>query len=487
MINKWYLSEECLKSDMEANSVSSGQSKLPPCGCGVKLDLINVVYPTLSQIPQGQYFKMRPIRIDAFVGEGEYNWLDRVLVDLHDFKRMDSKVVKLFSEKSPSALVELYSSKFSSIGQLQECAEQFSQVTSNKLKFFESVLSRTTKMQNSFEFGKGHSISGGHDFILLDFLAKANGPSSVKTVANNDTIITADSLLTHFSQITVFTAINNALNDLFIYGISDELKIYPVYDGSEDEVLAIQSSLKKYQEQFQKNLVNIQIFDKGPLNLGVRLVGATVLGRTSKRVPELSQLQVGHEIIATRPIGDLALLSHFKEKFLKIQTLSEADQAERLNVLKFLSTPNIEAAKVIRQYLPDSDEAFDELKHIFVSTDISGPGLQVLEDAAKLSKVTVNITGLNFIDSKCFQSFRPNYTSSTNGPMLISAKRSVLEAVIRDLNSIGMMDTWKVGEVVERSVSPIMAPRSLVEKFPINPFSVFREEDQTIFEKIKYL
>ena len=230
-----------------------------------------------------------------------------------------------------------------------------------------------------------------------------------------------------------------------------------------DECLKIQEALQDYQTFMRERGADLEILDQGPLNVGTRLIGASVIGRAMHELPTLKGLSSGQEIIATRHLGDLSFLSMNRASYFPEKRKGE-DNAIRLSVLQRFATPNLLLARKIRAYLPDLGKKFDPDRHIFFATDISGPGLAVLEEGANASGVDVRIDDMKFLDERSLKFYRKNQTSSTNGPILLAASRNVIEQIQSDLHASGYSETWRVGSVLGPSAKPCIELASNLEK-----------------------
>ncbi|MAE70863.1 MAG: hypothetical protein CME06_10390, partial [Gemmatimonadetes bacterium] len=300
--------------------------------------------------------------------------------------------------------------------------------------------------------GKGHSIAGSIDHLVLDCLVhdpRAQGC----TLSNNDTIVTADSQLRPESPLTALIALNNALNDLFLMGVDEELVVVPVYDGSEAQIIGIRAGFEAGVALYRENGVAIDLRDQGPLGLGFPLVGATVIGHTPRAVPGLDRLEPGMELLATRPLGDLSILDLHHHEHLA-SAPHDAIDTLRVDALREMATSNWPVAHLIAGFLPATGESLDPDRHLVFATDISGPGLAVLEEAASLSKVQIRIEELSFIHEASVSRGRRDHTASTNGPLVLGGRLPVITAFREGLEAIGFDASWRLGRVAAATASP---------------------------------
>lgn len=447
----WTPTEESLQSLSEGCEIQS-KSEMRPCGCGIKLDLQDVVYPALREIREEKSLTGFGSRVDAHVSTGSFLGFQRFLVKHADLAKKKTEIAQAMAAFGGHSVIELFTTATDYFQNRRELQKEFRRLLREKRDLLEMA---------SVDFGKGHSIRAGGDALVFDVL-KYDRTGSGYTVANNDTIVTADSMLKHHSPISVFTSLNNALNDLFLMGVNQDLVLHPVYDGTPAEVQAIQEGLRAYAKFYADRGASITIQDQGPLGLGIDVIGATVVGRAHHEIPGLSGLAPGHEILATRYLGDLSFLSMHRSLHFPYVAHDDLDMI-RWKVLQKFMTPNYLIANVIRKYLPALGEQFDPHRHISYSSDISGPGLYVLEEAANASGVNVYIDAFRFIDERSLKYYRRNQTSSTNGPILLAAAPALLKKVEADLRALGLHEVWRVGKVLEKSETPTMFVNSVFE------------------------
>lgn len=436
------------------------KSLMRPCGCGIKLDLQDVVYPAIKEIISGRRGEgafSSHHRVDSHIYPGQFKNLVRKTVSKKQLLASNSSLDLQLNFPEADSVIALFSTSLDYFRERESTRSEFKSVLAATVDLLDSLGGKP------ISFGKGHSIRAGGNFLLLDFIE--HSPSPGFTVSNNDTIVTADSMLRHGCPISVFTAFNNSLNDIFIAGAHESLKLFPVYDGTAVEIVEIQAAIAQYKEFFSDRGVTIEIIDQGPLGFGTPLIGATVLGSTNRRSPSLKNLLPGHHVIATRALGDLSILSQHRELHFPFLPHEHVDQ-DRIKVLQHFCTPNLLIARLIEKYLPAPHEEWDEKKHIYYTSDISGPGLYVLEEAARASSVDVLINNLSFLNEESLRFYRKNQTSSTNGPVLISASTHVIEKVSRDLADMNFSEIWNVGEVLQKSEQPaILFPSSLAARY----------------------
>lgn len=462
----WIISKKQISEFEEGNIVDKNKS-LRACGCGVKIDLDHIVYPVLDEIHQNHQHTFQKeavnLRRDSFAYPGYLKSLKRVVsVNLDEYR---NQMEKILSESSFHAILELFSSRFNLYREFDKLLDYFKDQQNRKYGILDNIFKKTLINQNQLQFAKGHSIQGEVDFLINDLVAFEDC-SNVITLANNDTIITGDSILEPHSPISVFISLNNALNDLFIHGGFKNIKIYPVYDGSSLQVEKFRKAFQLYADYFKKNNVSIEIVDQGPLNIHSHLIGASVFSETQNQPPTFKSVRPGQKIMLTHKLGDLAILSINRTHFKK-GTKNEYYAQAREDVLQKLMRSHYDMSSIISRYLPNIGEAHDDDIHVSFVSDVSGPGLSVLEEAANNSGVSMRIEHLEFITDDILNYPRKNYTTSTNGPWLIIGKEDVLKRIEEDFKSIGLQEIHYIGETILQNSNEgtIYIKKELTEKY----------------------
>lgn len=436
-IDGWTPSQKWIRKTSEVCQISS-KEEIRPCGCGVKLDLQDVVYPALAAADE-----KLSVRVDNSVHPGRFIEANRFILNVKDLVLKRDSLINTFREIGMDTVIELFSTSRDGFIDRHETKSEVADIVKNKIRILQSV--------PGLSFGKGHSIRAGGDVVVLDML-RHDASSIGYTISNNDTIITADSILRHFAPVSVITALNNALNDIYLTGAIQNLVVRPTYDGTAEEVAEIRKTFALFEEFHRSRGVDMQIIDEGPLNQGIKVVGGTAIGYTDREIPVMSGLKPGQEILLTRFLGDLSLLA--LHRGLHFTGADEDLKQLRIEVLQRFATSNYPVAKILTKYLPSYGQEFDEDLHVTFASDVSGPGLFVLEEAARQSGVDVSIDRLKFIDERSLNQYRKNQTSSTNGPLMIAGKPSVLAMLESDLQSFGMKETWRLGRVLGKSAVP---------------------------------
>lgn len=415
-------------------------------GCAIKVPLKAVLYPALGKIKK----ILSRGNLDIAIGNDAHVFESGKSVDLN---RSLYRISLLRGRERQKVSSDIKRFKAQSAILLNSyMIDVRSQEVVDSLYNFFSLIS---KRRQSFCIGKGHTIQVSkvpeQKFIMADYLTPRG--KGYYGVANNDSIVTVDFNLRHSDWLNVRISLNNALNDLYALGVYRDITIYPAYDSiyAGDNNL-IKKNLKNYLYNFRK--YNYRIVDLGPLNLGLEVVGSTVLGFSDKEPPRPSRLLPGQSLIVTRPIGDLAALVLY---IIKQTGNSLTDNIRRLkiDVLSKMVRANIEIAKIISEYLPAKGEDFDTDRHITATKDISGEGLSAFEDLALKSKVDIYIKEIKLHTKECASLNVPNNTSNTNGPIIIAAHQRIAGEIIGRLEDIGCQP-WVAGKVGLKNSRPVI-------------------------------
>lgn len=473
----WSITGKSFREFEDGNIVDRAKN-LRACGCGVKIDLDQIVYPVLDHIHEKFHNVFKEAvneRRDSFVYPGVFKSLQRIVgKDLEEYQK---KMLEALAITSPEAIIELFSSRYNLYREFDKLHEDFERRQSEKYAALEKVFETHKIQKENIQFAKGHSIQGEVDFILNDLVSYKEN-ETLFTLSNNDTIITGDSILEPHSPISVFIAINNALNDLFIHGAYHNIRIFPVYDGNEEQVKKFKTALTFYQEYYRKNNVKIEIVDQGPLHVKAHLIGATTMAETHNRPPTFHELRPGQKILLTHKLGDLAILSVYRALFKNNQD-NEDYKSWREEVLRKLMRSHFDMSQVISKYLPLRHESYDSKKHICFASDVSGPGLSVLEEASEQSGVSIAIDNIELITDDILNYPRKNYTTSTNGPWLLVGEEQVLEKIREDLRKLGLSEAHYIGETLKReNPSAVYVKKQLVAQYssPQYKFNLFYPE-----------
>ncbi len=422
-------------------------------GCAAKVELVQTVYPVLEELARWLREKtkisLQP-RDDVYLfptdGEIELTRGRYAVSDLAAGRT--AQVTEDVKRARPTGLVAL--ANFTPFPSRDKLKKAF-------FNFYEAA----DRAGVPFVVGKGHTIqiakSEREEYFVADYVRSSG--SSLWGVANNDTISSIDPNLEYASWVSLFVAMNNALNDIFLSGVTRGIRIYPTVDARDPADLpAIAAAMAKYRAFVAP--LGIEIVEQPPLGFGTKSMGTTVVGVTDREVPINQRLQPGQILIATRPVGDLAPLT----EILIRQSLDEdtSDLQElRERVLTEMLTPNVEAAKLIARHLPAKGEPFDRARHVLSCRDMTGPGILAVEELAQDSGNDVYVHDIALHDERIASVDMPNPTSGTNGAIIIGADEAVARRLHAELREIGYRP-WVIGRVERASREPrILINRAL--------------------------
>ncbi len=444
-------------ADIEAE-LAAGQkpTEMLCLGCAAKVELVSTVYPALAELSAWLKAKtkitLQP-RDDVYLfkTDGEIA-INRGRYPVSDLLAGRTEAVTAdVARHRPDGVVVL--ANFLPFPSRDKFKNTF-------LNFY----SAADKPGLPFTVGKGHTIQIARhereEYVIVDYVSSRG--SSHYGVANNDTISSIDPNLHYSSWISLFVALNNALNDIFLSGVTKNLRIYPTCDARDPADLPrIKAAMEKYRKFLEP--VGVEIHDCAPLGFGTKSMGATVVGTTDREVPINQQLVPGQWLIATRPVGDLAPLT----EMLIRQSLDEdvADlQPLRRHVLSQMLTPNLEAARIIARHLPPKGSSFDPLTHITSCRDMTGPGILAVEELAQDSTCDIYLDDLKLHDPMVAKVEMPNPTSGTNGAIIIAAMPELAKRIVIELRNAGY-EPWVIGRVEAKSAEPRILMRDDLRKY----------------------
>lgn len=441
-LDKWKLNPELIRTELKSGTIPSEMICL---GCAAKVSLVDTVYPALEQVRK-RTANLRNVKFQrredsyTFKTNGRIN-LNRVVLGLDEITNSKChRVSQALRNNGPGGAILLFNF------QVQPKIELFADVLTNLLRSMEDA-------ETDVVVGKGHTVQLARipeeTLAMADFIGHSSG--NLWGLANNDTISNVDPMLPHTHKFAVTVAMHNTLNDLFIYGIHEGFTLYPSYDARDEEgIESIRSSLEWYAKQFSG--IGIEIKDLGPLNTNNKLIGATAIGFSDKEIPINAGLIPGQKIIATRPVGDLAPLNEYLIRCSLDEDVSDIENL-REKMISTMLVPNVEAAKIIRDYLPNIGDDFDPARHITATRDMSGPGMRALEELAEDSGCSINLELIRFHDEMIPEVEVSNVTAGTNGAILIGVSEGIHQEIFDRLVEVGY-DPWIVGTVGEKTSKP---------------------------------
>lgn len=332
-----------------------------------------------------------------------------------------------------------------------------------------------------FTVGKGHTIQIAkhprEEYIAVDYFASTG--DSRWGVANNDTISTIDPNLEYASWISLFVAMNNALNDIFLSGVTENVRIRPTVDAREPgDLPKIRAALEKYRRFLAP--LGVTVEEMEPLGFGTKSMGATVYGTTDREPPVNERLEPGQTLIATRAVGDLAPLT---EILIRQSVDDPVDEwlPLRERVLSQMLTPSVDVARIIASHLPAKGQPFDAARHVTATRDMTGPGLLALEELAQDSGTDIVLENVVLHDERVADVEMPNPTSGTNGAIILAAAPDLAARLSSELRDAGF-EPWTMGRVGARSKAPRILIKDSLARYPF-----LKGRKKGIFERYEFV
>lgn len=126
-----------------------------------------------------------------------------------------------------------------------------------------------------------------------------------------------------------------------------------------------------------------------------------------------------------------------------LEISAESVREWRDEVVKLITKPNLEAARIISRYLPRSWEKFDPDLHIKESTDISGPGVFALDELAKASGFSISVESIPLLNKELVEpsvelGLMTNGTSGTNGTIAVIGSPKVVTSLQEESQKLAM-------------------------------------------------
>lgn len=433
-------------------------------GCAVKVDLIRVVYPALKELKpklESRKFRIAP-REDADIFKCTFEGVElhRRIYELGREARVDPNDIREIGSCRSIAVIQAY--------------QRYADNPQKFLELIAPIYMGLAEANVEIHLGKGHSIVTPFEedqFALFDFIKPVGREVEGFTAANNDTIHIVDPTEEPGDYRQVAGALSNTLNDLFVLGVYKDLKIAPVVNAPLEELVEkMFKNVRVYAESIGAEVVEVPQPKRGRL-----LVGATVLGSSDKRPPTFyDKVEPGMKLVATRPFGELVAVNVYLAAVIDENVVREVEdrglmfeEVEKMkeDAVNKISTPNIEAAKVINKYLPGESEEYNSEEHIAATTDVTGPGIYVVWELAELASVKIRLHNIPILYPELAEYATstyiiPNATSGTNGAFIAVIPEGILESFLKDLKSKGL-NPVVFGEVVEKGKPEVEAPLKL--------------------------
>ena len=242
-------------------------------------------------------------------------------------------------------------------------------------------------------------------FILFDHIKTQRGNKTGYTIVTNSNTQATDITQPIESPIHMEISFTESISLLNILGCSKDIKLYPIYDAPNDELLDdirrnIDSFTAKYNYTFE---------DYSSLKLGGLFFGTTAVGNTHKELPNRYDLiEQDMQIIATDSLGLLACLGLYIITNLDDTVFQKMNKhgidREKVNqlkdlALKSLTEPKVSIGKMVSKHLPDFENQFDLQSNILVTHPISKNGIASFVELSKLINNQIIIDNVPYVDN----------------------------------------------------------------------------------------
>ncbi len=434
------------------------------CGCAVKVDLNNVVYPSIKELRHKLYSNFEiPSKRDAEVVGAKkdvkvyrrfYRLGPETNVDPDDVRRIDPltcvAVIQVFQRHAVSP-------------------EKFSEL-------LEPVYRKISEAGANLRFGKGHSIITtvpDESIAVFDFITLKGSSENKFLAINNDTVNIIDPTISLEDERQVRGALCNALNDLYVLGVYNEIQVAPLIgvpsEGLRERMI---ENVKKFSRENGFKFINVPQFDSRRI-----LIGATVLGTTEKQPPTREDLvQPGMHVIVTRPFGELSPITVYVSSLVNDRIVSELEaegisyrelEREKEEAVELISSPNVNGAKIVNKHLPKIGEEFEREQHIILSSDISGPGVYIFAEIAEKANACIELEEIPLLfpevsEYAAKRFLMTNSTAGTNGAFCLIAHENVTEELLKDLRRAGYRPQI-IGRVSEVGRARVIVSKNILK------------------------
>ncbi len=431
-------------------------------GCAVKIDLIKVVYPALRKMRD----RLRNLGLNIAPRE-----------DADIFRRTSEgveihrRIYRLGREADvdPEDIARVRPDRAITVVQ---CYQRYVDEPEGFIELLLPVYERIAESNVPISLGKGHSISTPFEddqFALFDFLKLRGEKEDGYSAANNDTMHIIDPTYEPGDYVQVSGALSNTLNDLFVLGFHENIRIAPVLNAPKEELL---DQMWRHAEEFARRL-GAELIEVPQPERGRLLMGATVIADMDRHPPTFyDKARKGMKLVATRPFGELSPINVYLAMVIDDTIIPELEEAgipvsevERLkeDALKRISTPNINVAKVIYKFLPE--DGADSSQHIIAATDVTGPGIYVVRELAESLNSSIKLWDIPVLYPKVSEYAAGNYvipnaTAGTNGAFILVVPDEIVEDVVRELEHAGE-DPKVFGEITDVGRVEVSAPPKL--------------------------
>jgi selenophosphate synthase len=310
-------------------------------------------------------------------------------------------------------------------------------------------------------------------FILFDHIKSHRGNKTGYTVVTNSNTQATDVTQSIRSPIHMEISLTEAINLLNLVGCTKDIKLYPIYDAPNDEML---DEIRKNIDSFTIKY-NFTFEDYSSLKLGSLFFGTTAVGNTHKELPNKYDLvQQDMQIIVTDKIGLLACLGLYiistldNEIVLKKMNSYGIDLEKVIQLkdlaLKNLTEPRLSLGRIVSKYLPDFENEFDVNSNILVTHPISKNGISSFKELSQLinKEVVIDQQQIPYVDKDVStflakEHLIANIGASTSDTNLIIVSKDLAPTIVEELAKHKFNPT-----IIGRIGKPIISDKSTTAK-----------------------
>lgn len=435
------------------------------CGCAVKVDLENVVYPAIRELRHrlpNKRFDIPSKRDAEIVAAGRKVEVHRRVYKLGFETDVDPNDIRSINPQTCVAVFQVFQRYAGS-------REKFTEL-------LEPVYKRISESGASLRFGKGHSIvttSPEESIAIFDFITVREPITSKLLAINNDTVNIIDPTIGVGDRRQVIGALCNALNDLFVMGVHEELRVAPLI-GVLDP--SLRGKMIWHARNFSREL-DFELLDVPQFNSRRLFIGATVLGTTDRQPPTREELvKPGMNVVVTRPFGELSPITVYVSSLLDNEVASEVEskgiplselKCMKEKAVEIISSHNLRAAKVVSKYLPKIGEKFNVEEHIPLASDISGPGIYIFAEIADRTNTSIEVSEVPLLfpevsEYAAERFLMANATAGTNGAFCLITHENITEDVVKDFKRAGY-SPHIIGKVKEAGLAKVRMPKEVLK------------------------
>lgn len=305
-------------------------------------------------------------------------------------------------------------------------------------------------------------------FILFDHIKSHRGNKTGYTVVTNSNTQVTDVTQSIRSPIHMEISLTEAINLLNLVGCTKDIKLYPIYDAPNDEMLdEIRSNIDSFTIKY-----NYTFEDYSSLKFGGLFFGTTAVGNTHKELPNKYDLvEQDMKILVTDKIGLLAclglyIISTLDEIVLKKMNRYGIDMEKVMLLkdlaLKNMTEPKLSLGRTISKYLPDFENQFDVNSNILVTHPISKNGLAAFKELSQLinKEVIIDQKQVPYVD-KDISTFLgkehliSNTAASTSDTNMIIVSKDLATTIVEELSKHKFNPT-----IIGRIGKPVVVDKS---------------------------